>query len=87
MDTCTITDIIFEKVCFSYGQKLTKIDIFNNFSCKIKKGKITSSIGTSGSGKTSSLKLISGGIILDKLKLILFYRFIYLILKKKYEKY
>ena len=60
MDTCSINDLIFEKVCFSYGEKLNKKEIFNNFSYKIKKGKFTSIIGPSGSGKTSLLKLISG---------------------------
>ena len=60
MNTCSINDLIFEKVCFSYGEKLNKKEIFNNFSYKIKKGKFTSIIGPSGSGKTSLLKLISG---------------------------
>ena len=60
MDTCSINDLIFEKVYFSYGEKLNKKEIFNNFSYKIKKGKFTSIIGPSGSGKTSLLKLISG---------------------------
>ena len=60
MDTCSINDLIFEKVCFSYGEKLNKKEILNNFSYKIKKGKFTSIIGPSGSGKTSLLKLISG---------------------------
>ena len=48
MDTCSINDLIFEKVCFSYGEKLNKKEIFNNFSYKIKKGKFTSIIGPSG---------------------------------------
>ena len=60
MDICSTNDLIFEKVCFSYEEKLNKKEIFNNFSYKIKKGKFTSIIGTSGSGKTSLLKLISG---------------------------
>ena len=66
MDTCSINDLIFEKVCFSYGEKLNKKEIFNNFSYKIKKGKFTSIIGPSGSGKTSLLKLISGIIKFKK---------------------
>ena len=32
----------------------------DNFNCKIKKGKFTSIIGPSGTGKTSLLKLIAG---------------------------
>ena len=60
MDTSSINDLIFEKVYFSYGEKLNKKEIFNNFSYQIKKGKFTSIIGPSGSGKTSLLKLISG---------------------------
>ena len=60
MNTCSIDDLIFEKVCFSYKDKLNKKEILNNFSYKIKKGKLTTIIGPSGSGKTSLLKLISG---------------------------
>ena len=69
MDTCSINDLIFEKVNFSYGENLNKKEIFNNFSYKIKKGKFTSIIGPSGSGKTSLLKLISGIIKLKKGKI------------------
>ena len=69
MDTCSINDLIFEKVCFSYGEKLNKKEIFNNFSYKIKKGKFTSIIGPSGSGKSSLLKLISGIIKFKKGKI------------------
>lgn len=69
MDTCSINDLIFEKVYFSYGEKLNKKEIFNNFSYKIKKGKFTSIIGPSGSGKTSLLKLISGIIKFKKGKI------------------
>ena len=66
MDTSSINDLIFEKVYFSYGEKLNKKEIFNNFSYEIKKGKFTSIIGPSGSGKTSLLKLISGIVKYDK---------------------
>ena len=66
MDTCSINDLIFEKVSFSYEEKNNKKEIFNNFSYKIKKGKFTSIIGPSGSGKTSLLKLISGIIKFKK---------------------
>ena len=69
MDICSTNDLIFEKVCFSYEEKLNKKEIFNNFSCKIKKGKFTSIIGPSGSGKTSLLKLISGIIKCKKGKI------------------
>ena len=66
MNTCSIDDLIFEKVCFSYKDKLNKKEILNNFSYKIKKGKLTTIIGPSGSGKTSLLKLISGIIKFEK---------------------
>ena len=60
MNSCSIDDLSFQKVCFSYDDKLNTKEILNNFSYKIKKGKFTSIIGPSGSGKTSLLKLISG---------------------------
>ena len=60
MNNCSIDDLSFEKVCFSYDDKLNTKQILKNFSYKIKKGKFTSIIGPSGSGKTSLLKLISG---------------------------
>ncbi len=60
MNTCSIDDLIFDKVSFSYEDKINKKEILNNFSYKIKKGKFTTIIGPSGSGKTSLLKLISG---------------------------
>ena len=60
MKSCSIDDLNFQKVCFSYDDKLNTKKILNNFSYKIKKGKFTSIIGPSGSGKTSLLKLISG---------------------------
>ena len=66
MNTCSTDDLIFEKVCFSYKEKLNKKEILNNFSYKIKKGKFTTIIGPSGSGKTSLLKLISGIIKFEK---------------------
>ena len=69
MDTCSINDLIFEKVYFSYEEKLNKKEIFENFNYKIKKGKFTSIIGPSGSGKTSLLKLISGIIKFKKGKI------------------
>ena len=60
MKSYSINDLSFQKVCFSYDDKLNTNEILNNFSYKIKKGKFTSIIGPSGSGKTSLLKLISG---------------------------
>ncbi len=66
MNSCSIDDLIFEKVCFSYKEKLNKKEILDNFSYKIKKGKFTTIIGPSGSGKTSLLKLISGIIKFEK---------------------
>ena len=60
MKSYSIDDLSFQKVCFSYDDKLNKNEILNNFSYKIKKGKFTSIVGPSGSGKTSLLKLISG---------------------------
>ena len=60
MKSYSIDDLSFQKVCFSYDDKLNTNEILNDFSYKIKKGKFTSIIGPSGSGKTSLLKLISG---------------------------
>ena len=55
-----IGDLILKDVNFSYYEKKNKKIILDNFNCKIKKGKFTSIIGPSGTGKTSLLKLISG---------------------------
>ena len=69
MKSYSIDDLSFQKVCFSYDDKLNTNEILNNFSYKIKKGKFTSIIGPSGSGKTSLLKLISGIIKFKKGKI------------------
>ena len=53
-------DLILKDISFSYNEKNNKKIILNNFNCKIKKGKFTSIIGPSGTGKTSLLKVISG---------------------------
>lgn len=45
-----IGDIHFKNIFFSYG---TRIDVFRNFTCVIKKGKTTAIVGESGSGKTT----------------------------------
>ncbi len=55
-----INDLILKDICFSYYEKNNKKIILDNFNCKIKKGKFTSIIGPSGTGKTSLLKLIAG---------------------------
>ena len=60
MNSCSVYDLSFEKIFFSYEDKYNKKEIFKDFSYKIKKGKFTSIIGPSGSGKTSLLKLVSG---------------------------
>ncbi len=52
--------LILKDISFSYNEKNNKKTILNNFNCKIKKGKFTSIIGPSGTGKTSLLKVISG---------------------------
>ena len=62
MKSCSIDDLSFQKVCFSYDDKLNTNKILNNFSYKIKRGKFTSIIGPSGSGKTTLLNIISGSI-------------------------
>ncbi len=53
-------DLILKDICFSYNEKNKKKIILKNFNCKIKKGKFTSLIGPSGTGKTSLLKLVAG---------------------------
>ena len=81
MKSCSIDDLSFQKVCFSYDDKLNTNEILDNFSYKIKKGKFTSIVGPSGSGKTSLLKLISGIIKCKKGEI----RFENEIIKKKIE--
>jgi ATP-binding cassette subfamily B protein len=50
-----IGDIRFEKIKFSYG---TRVDVFDNFSMVLPKGKLTAIIGESGSGKTTLAHLL-----------------------------
>lgn len=50
-----IGDIQFRNVSFSYG---SRIDVFENFNCIIKKGQTTAIVGESGSGKTTLSSLI-----------------------------
>ena len=60
MNKDQINDLILKNVSFSYYEQNNKKTILDNFNCKIKKGKFTSIIGPSGTGKTSLLKLIAG---------------------------
>ena len=60
MNKSQINDLILKDICFAYCENDNKKIILNNFNCKIKKGKFTSIIGPSGTGKTSLLKLIAG---------------------------
>jgi len=50
-----IGDIVFEHITFSYG---TRVDVFEDFNLKIKKGELTAIIGESGSGKTTLASLL-----------------------------
>ena len=61
-----ISDLILKNISFSYYEKNNKKIILDNFNCKIKKGKFTSIIGPSGTGKTSLLKIIAGLIEPEK---------------------
>jgi len=55
LTTENIGDIQFKNVSFSYG---SRIDVFENFSCIVKKGHTTAIVGESGSGKTTLSALI-----------------------------
>ena len=70
-----MSDLILNDVCLSYNERKNKKIILDNFNCKIKKGKFTSIIGPSGTGKTSLLKLIAGLIEPEKGKLSFKIRF------------
>ena len=48
-----ISKIIFDNVSLTFGDKA----IFNNISCELNAGKITSIVGANGSGKSTFLKL------------------------------
>ncbi|MEF9476723.1 peptidase domain-containing ABC transporter [Chryseobacterium sp. 1B4] len=48
-------DIQFKDVSFSYG---SRVEVFTNFNCLIKKGETTAIVGESGSGKTTLASLI-----------------------------
>ena len=66
MNEDLINDLILKDICFSYFKKDNKKIILDKFNCKIQKGKFTSIIGPSGTGKTSLLKLIAGLIEPEK---------------------
>ena len=66
MNKDQINDLILKNISFSYYEKNNKKIILDNFNCKIKKGKFTSIIGPSGTGKSSLLKLIAGLIAPEK---------------------
>ena len=66
MNKHQINDLILKNISFSYYEQNNRKIILDNFNCKIKKGKFTSIIGPSGTGKTSLLKLIAGLIEPEK---------------------
>ena len=66
MNADQINNLILKNISFSYYEKNIKKIILDNFNCKIKKGKFTSIIGPSGTGKTTLLKLIAGLIEPEK---------------------
>lgn len=50
-----IGDIVFDGIYFRYG---TRVDVFENFSLSIPKGKVTALVGESGSGKSTLISLL-----------------------------
>jgi len=50
-----IGDITFKKVAFRYG---TRVQVYDDFNLKIKKGNITAIVGESGSGKSTLISLL-----------------------------
>lgn len=63
-----IGNIEFKEVSFSYG---SRVDVFENFNCTIKKGKTTAIVGESGSGKTTLAALIQNLYSLKKGKIVI----------------
>ncbi|MDY3006721.1 ABC transporter ATP-binding protein [Anaerococcus sp. AGMB00486] len=61
-------DIVFEKVDFSYDDEK---NILEDFSVKFQEGKSYALVGSSGSGKSTIARLISGSYPLDKGKILL----------------
>lgn len=59
-------DIQFKEVSFSYG---SRVDVFEDFACIIKKGKTTAIVGESGSGKTTLASLLQNLYPLKKGKI------------------
>ncbi|THV63063.1 peptidase domain-containing ABC transporter [Chryseobacterium candidae] len=68
LTTEQIGDIQFIDVNFSYG---SRVDVFTNFNCLIKKGQTTAIIGESGSGKTTLAALIQNLYSLKSGKIII----------------
>lgn len=50
-----IGDIVFKNIVFSYG---TRVDVFDDFNLRLRKGELTAIIGESGSGKTTLASLL-----------------------------
>ena len=61
-------DIQFKEVGFSYG---SRVDVFEDFNCTIKKGKTTAIVGESGSGKTTLASLLQNLYPLKKGKIVI----------------
>lgn len=61
-------DIQFKEVSFSYG---SRVDVFEDFACIIKKGKTTAIVGESGSGKTTLASLLQNLYPLKKGKIVI----------------
>lgn len=55
LDKEKIGDIYFKNIHFRYG---TRVDVFENFSLSIPKGKVTALVGESGSGKSTLIALL-----------------------------
>ena len=55
LTTENLGNIQFKNVSFSYG---SRVDVFEDFSCEIEKGKTTAIVGESGSGKTTLASLL-----------------------------
>lgn len=55
LDNSKVGDIAFEDIDFRYG---TRVDVFEDFSLIIPKGKVTALVGESGSGKSTLIALL-----------------------------
>lgn len=63
-----IGNIQFKDVNFSYG---SRVDVFNDFNCTLKKGQTTAIVGESGSGKTTLASLIQNLYTLKSGKILI----------------